>query len=274
MSFRLIWPAKRSGFLTAIKCSQNARRLSILSSFTAVVKDMSWKAFQQSPKTIFSMQGLTDIIQLGSNGPSSKLSKNADIVRESSHQLHTEHFSNQHGENRVIEEWIHTLKKSKCHYGEAIFVLGPMGAGKSTVVEEHFKKHDVYKNYAYVDTDEVMEKLDGFDSERVEDFYPLARSIAIRLTDWLLDENISFIAEGTCVKYLELEDYMYRLKNKGYVIKMKHVNSISLEEILKRTAKRERKVPDNVVESIYYGSLKGINELKKLNVNNHIFEEL
>lgn len=178
------------------------------------------------------------------------------------------------GEAKVVKEWIEHLKQSECHFGEAIFVLGPMGAGKSTVVTEEFKKDMLYNGYAYVDTDEVMEQLEGFDSTRVEEFYPIARSAAIRLTDWLLDEKISFIAEGTCVKYEELVDYMYRLKHNGYVIKVKHVNNISLEEILRRAGKRKRKIPDNVVRSIYYGSLKGVNELKKKNADKCLFEEL
>lgn len=177
-------------------------------------------------------------------------------------------------ENRLINDWISSQKNSKCHHGEAVFVLGPMGAGKTTVLLEEFKKHSVYKDYAYVDTDELMEKLDGFDSDRVEEFYPTARSIAIKLTDWLLNEQISFVAEGTCVKYLELEDYMLRLKNKGYVIRVRHVNDVPLEEILKRTSKRKRKVPEDVVESIYYSSLTGVTELKKMNVNNNLFEEI
>ena len=182
--------------------------------------------------------------------------------------------SENENENRVINEWIANQMNSKCYFGEAVFVLGPMGAGKTTVLLEEFKRHSVYRNYAYVDTDELMEKLDGFDSDRVDEFYPIARSIAIKLTDWLLNEKISFVAEGTCVKYLELEDYMQRLKKKGYVIRVKHVNEIPLEEILSRTSQRERKVSEEVVKSIYTGSLKGIMELKKLNVNNNLFEKL
>ena len=178
-------------------------------------------------------------------------------------------------EKRLIEEWISNQQMNLESYrNEAVFVLGPMGAGKTTVLQEEFKNHPVYKNYAYVDTDELMEKLDGFDSERVDEFYPKARSVAITLTDWLLNKNISFVAEGTCVKYLELEDYMQRLKSKGYVIRVKHVNTIPLGEILKRTAKRKRKIPEDVVKSIYYGSVKGIQELKDKNAKINLFEEL
>ena len=183
-------------------------------------------------------------------------------------------YSEDDNENRLIDEWISNQMNSKCYYNEAVFVLGPMGAGKTTVLQEEFKKHPVYSNYAYVDTDELMEKLNGFDSKRVDEFYPKARSIAIKLTDWLLNENISFVAEGTCVKHSELEDYMQRLKMKGYVIRVRHVNSIPLEEILYRTSKRERKVHEDVVKSIYYGSVNGIRELKSKNVNNGLFEEI
>eukprot|EP00794_Sanderia_malayensis_P014189 gene14189-15668_t len=242
-----------------------------------------------SPTLLRMQRNLSSMVHFGSSGacPSKAQINKKTVARERDYSYNQSNnnqsttpnppcspSSNQYGEDRVVEEWIHNLKQSKYHFEEAIFVLGPMGAGKSTVVEQEFKKHHIYKNYAYVDTDELMEKLDGFDSKRTGEFYPIARSIAIRLTDWLLDENISFIAEGTCVKYLELEDYMYRLKRKGYVIKVRHVNSISLEEILQRTAHRERRIPDSVVQSIYHGSLRGVNELMKLNKDGSLFEQL
>ena len=217
---------------------------------------------------------VADISKIGLKSPRFRPTNYRKIVHDATQQSKIYACIEQYNEHKVIKDWISNLTESKCHYGEAVFVLGPMGAGKTTVLMEGFMKHSIYKDYAYVDTDELMEKLDGFDSDRVEEFYPVARSIAIKLTDWLLNEKISFIAEGTCVKYLELEDYMGRLKNKGYVIRVKHVNDIPLEDILARTSKRKRKIPADVVKSIYYGSLKGVTELKKMNKNNMLFEEL
>ena len=178
-------------------------------------------------------------------------------------------------ERVLIEEWKRKFRQSKC-YGEAVFVLGAMGAGKSTVITQEFRKHKLYGKYAYVDTDELMQELDGFDPDNVEEFYPTARGVAIYLTDWLLDENISFVAEGTCVKYDELEDYMKRLKQRGYSIKVKHVNNLSVNTVIERARRRHRKVPDEVVKSIYFGSLNGLNELKRINQSSDftLFEEI
>lgn len=161
------------------------------------------------------------------------------------------------------------------YLGEAIFVLGPMGAGKTTVINSDFKCHPLFRNYAFVDTDEIMGMLNGFASDKVEEFYPVARHIAIRLTDWILDQKISFVAEGTCVKYLELIDYMHRLKSTGYNIRVKWLPLVSLETVLARARlRRNRLVPDHVVRSIYHGSHEGIQKLIEYHKDCSLFEEM
>lgn len=160
-------------------------------------------------------------------------------------------------------------------FGEAVFVLGAMGVGKTTVIENEFRCHPVYSKYAYVDTDEIMGMLQGFAYDKVEEFYPIAREIAIRLTDWILDQKISFIAEGTCVKYLELIDYLQRLKTGGYVIRIKRLTHVPLDIVLERAKHRKnRLVPEHVVKSIYYGSKEGLNGLYSFNKDNRLFEDV
>ncbi|XP_068678358.1 uncharacterized protein [Montipora capricornis] len=158
---------------------------------------------------------------------------------------------------------------------DAIFVLGPMGAGKTTTIDSEFKNHPVFGNYAYVDTDEIMGMLKGFESNKVEDYYPIARNISITLTDWILEQKISFVAEGTCVKYMELRDYMHRLKTVGYHVRVKRLPPVSLGTVIERSKRRKNRiVPDHVVKSILEGSNLGLDQLYEFNKRESLFEDM
>ena len=281
MNQHLTWLVRRARF-TFKRVDKTAALFSIFSSFLDKKVDLWMKRFYFPVANMLEVEGITmGLVKpkhrggLGSQSRTNVKSEYRSLATDLLKQDYSHNVqSKDDDENRLINQWISNQLSMKHYFREAVFVLGPMGAGKTTVLQEQIKKHPVYKNYAFVDTDELMEKLDGFDSERVDDFYPKARSVAIKLTDWLLNENISFVAEGTCVKYLELEDYMHRLKSKGYVIRVKQVNEITLDEILLRTSKRERKVSEDVVRSIYYGSLEGITKLKRKNKDSKLFEEM
>lgn len=176
--------------------------------------------------------------------------------------------------DQVENEWRHVLGKVK-HCGNAIFVLGPMGAGKTTTIENCFKTHEHFRHYAYVDTDEIMGSIDAFTADKVEQYYPLARKLAIKLTDWILTEKISFVAEGTCVKYDELIEYMKRLKDSGYNIHVNRLPSVSLDVILQRSKhRRNRIIADDVVASIYENANRGLEELYEYNKRHTLFEDL
>ncbi|XP_028400358.1 uncharacterized protein LOC114523585 [Dendronephthya gigantea] len=178
--------------------------------------------------------------------------------------------------DRVEREWKRKLNNVK-ERGDAIFVLGPMGAGKSTIIENCFKYHLKYKSYAYVDTDAIMGTIDAFTADKVEIYYPLARKIAISLTDWILMQNISFVAEGTCVKVEELIEYMERLKETGYKIHVNCLPPVSLNEILHRSKHRKNRIiHDDVVTSIYTHATIGLKKLYEYNktVDYKLFSEL
>jgi len=178
-------------------------------------------------------------------------------------------------ERELIMKWKKQLSNQLQNLCEAVFVLGPMGAGKTTFIKEQLKSHEHYSQYGYVDTDEIMELLDGYSEDDVGKYYPIARHVAIHLTDWLLEEKISFVAEGTCVQYEELKDYMIRLKEKGYTIKVCHIDCPPLEDCLSRARKRERrKVSDEVVEEIYHGTQLGFQKLQDWNQDGSYFTEI
>ena len=184
----------------------------------------------------------------------------------------TNHFITSSDTKHVESKWKRKLLNTQ-YRCDAIFVLGPMGAGKTTVINNEFKTHPVFGNYAYVDTDEIMGMLKGFESNKVEEYYPIARNIAIHLTDWILEQKISFVAEGTCVKYMELIDYMHRLKSVGYHVRVKRLRRVPLETVLERSKLRKnRVVPDHVVKSILEGSKLGLDKLYEFNEREFLFE--
>lgn len=184
----------------------------------------------------------------------------------------TNHFITSSDTKHVESKWKRKLLNTQ-YRCDAIFVLGPMGAGKTTVINNEFKTHPVFGNYAYVDTDEIMGMLKGFESNKVEEYYPVARNIAIHLTDWILEQKISFVAEGTCVKYMELIDYMHRLKSVGYHVRVKRLPRVPLETVLERSKLRKnRVVPDHVVKSILEGSKLGLDKLYEFNKGEFLFE--
>ena len=178
--------------------------------------------------------------------------------------------------DRVEDGWRQVISNIK-HCGNAIFVLGPMSDGKTTTIENCFKTHEHYRQYAYVDTDEIMGSIDAFTADKVDLYYPLARKIAIKLTDWILAEKISFVAEGTCVKYNELIEYMERLKDGGYKIHVNRLQTVPLDVILRRSKHRKNRIiSDDVVESIYKDANLGLKRLYKHNelVNCSLFEDI
>ena len=184
----------------------------------------------------------------------------------------TNHFITSSDTKHVESKWKRKLLNTQ-YRCDAIFVLGPMGAGKTTVINNEFKTHPVFGNYAYVDTDEIMGMLKGFESNKVEEYYPIARNIAIHLTDWILEQKISFVAEGTCVKYMELIDYMHRLKSVGYHVRVKRLPRVPLGTVLERSKLRKnRVVPDHVVKSILEGSKLGLDKLYEFNKGEFLFE--
>lgn len=210
----------------------------------------------------------------GEHKNESKVNCTAEFSTTSVAKIHHNNFNVTKEVQEVERKWKKQFLNTT-FFGEAIFVLGAMGVGKTTVIENEFRCHSVYSKYAYVDTDEIMGMLQGFAYDKVEEFYPIAREIAIRLTDWILDQKISFIAEGTCVKYLELVDYLQRLKTGGYVIRIKRLPHIPLDVVLERAKHRKnRLVPEHVVKSIYYGSKEGLDGLYNFNKDNRLFEDI
>lgn len=68
-----------------------------------------------------------------------------------------------------------------------IFILGFMGVGKIIVINNEFKIYLGYRNYVYVDIDEIMGMLKGFELNKVEEYYLVVCKIVIYFIDWILE---------------------------------------------------------------------------------------
>lgn len=154
-----------------------------------------------------------------------------------------------------------------------IFVLGPMGSGKSTIIQNYIKTDVKYSSSPFIDTDEIMSHLPDFTLSTIYKNFPLARKVSILLTEWLFVDGISFIAEGTCVYWQTLLRFMKEMKENGYSIEVLFVKK-PLEIVLKQAANRDRKVPSEIVSDIYHKSLYGCSQLVKENekLNNSLFK--
>lgn len=73
------------------------------------------------------------------------------------------------------------------YWCDVIFVFGFMGVGKIIVINYEFKIYLVFGNYVYVDIDEIMGMLKGFELNKVEVYYFFVCNIVIYFIDWILE---------------------------------------------------------------------------------------
>ena len=75
------------------------------------------------------------------------------------------------------------------------------------------------------------------------------------------------------MKYLELIDYMHRLKSVGYHVRVKRLPRVPLDTVLERAKLRKNRiVPDHVVKSILEGSNLGLEKLYEYNKQNRFLK--
>jgi predicted ABC-type ATPase len=114
--------------------------------------------------------------------------------------------------NQTADNIIKDIDINKYSKKSLIFVCGPMGSGKSTYINDKFKNHDAY----YCNIDKWVHYFIPYENEPGK-LYSLCRKVGIIVTDYLLEQNISMILEGTGIN-LDTIEYLKRLKNADYKI--------------------------------------------------------
>lgn len=144
--------------------------------------------------------------------------------------------------NEVTQIVITKLNKKHFSSNQIIFVCGPMGSGKTTYIKHNLLKS---KKYYYHNIDELIPYFLDMESDPRK-MYQLCRSVGIKITDYLLENNISMIIEGTG-RNMEIVDYLKRLKQNGYNVKTIFIKT-SLETCRDRIKIRNKKQDHQVLD--------------------------
>jgi len=153
-------------------------------------------------------------------------------------------------DQKILNKIISNIDLSNYSKKEFVAVIGPMGSGKTTLLKTKIipKNKDKY----YVSTDDYIDYMDKY-GYTLYDLYKRSRNIGIKLTDILLEKNVSIVCEATGSNK-DFITYLQKLKNNGFHIKS-YLVSTPLEVCIDRVKQRNeisyRKVSIEAVKKAY-----------------------
>jgi predicted ABC-type ATPase len=111
---------------------------------------------------------------------------------------------------------INNIKKHQHLYShnQLIYVCGVMGSGKTTFIQN--KLLSQHPNLYYSSIDNLIPYFTSYHNNSHK-LYQLCRQTGIIITDYLLENNISMIIEGTGIN-MDTVEYLQKLKNQKYNI--------------------------------------------------------
>lgn len=155
----------------------------------------------------------------------------------------------------IAKKYINAINLSKYSKNHLIAVIGPMGSGKTTYITKEIIKK--YPNHYNCSIDEYIEHFASLESDPRK-LFKMCREVGIIVTDYLLDNNISMIIEGTGI-HADTIEYFKRLKQAGYTIETHFLKTDM--EICRQRVKERNEIKDNnhkvLDEDVvsYYGKL-------------------
>jgi predicted kinase len=135
------------------------------------------------------------------------------------------------------------------------FILGPIGAGKTTFIRNHILNVSGNK-LKYLSADILK--------ERYELQYDDARNIMGHIMDRYIKKGMSFVTEGTG-QHDDLYQMLLRYKqNESIELRITYLD-VSLEIALQRNRQRDRVLDDETVRTVYENSQKRKEKWKEFN---------
>lgn len=168
------------------------------------------------------------------------------------------------------------IQNNKYSKGKLYFICGAMGSGKSTFIK-HYKNKNSNDNDNDNDLTEKFKKcfysnIDVFVTQFSDKFnnyqkYLLCREVGIMETDYLLENNISMVIEGTGINDDTIE-YFERIKKANYTLItyfLKTNLEVCRQRIKNRNKIQSHKVNDEDIIK-YYNILWTLNDGKYKNI--------
>lgn len=136
----------------------------------------------------------------------------------------------------IASSIIEQIKKQNYDSKKLIFVCGVMGSGKTTFIKNMLLTKS-NKSY-YSSIDEVIPFFRDIGMTDSREIYRECRKVGIEVTNYLMENNISMIIEGTGANR-DIIDYIQKLKSKNYYIKTYFIKT-QLEMCRQRVRERNK----------------------------------
>ena len=141
----------------------------------------------------------------------------------------------------ISEKVISQININNYSRNSLISVIGPMGSGKTTYIKKQLI--DNYTDHYYCSIDEYLKYFTDVEESNPQKLFKLCREVGINVTNYLQDNNISMIIEGTGI-HMDTIDYYNRLKTDGY-----HIITYFIKtelEVCRQRVKARNEIKDNL----------------------------
>ena len=155
-------------------------------------------------------------------------------------------------QEQISKFWALSPKFKKDKVPHAIFFMGLPASGKTHVKTKVLPKKLSLntKNYVDIDSDKIMETIDGYSLEHSGLFHQEGVIIANKILDSVISNyNFNFIYDATGKDWTSYRKNINKAKKNGFKTTLIYVK-VDLQTSINRATKRDRKVPENAIRNI------------------------